>query len=164
MPSHQAVPSHQTVALSRGRHDGPEEGACVMELASMLAGEPFSDSPRAVCPVLAAFLRSYNDGVDDARRLSLYALAAMVVGTDGDRRTERRRLKRCRERVLELRGAAASRADRFFMRVLWTDTAVACAAAFLEAGAHEEALAFVEELAGRQDARLERVGPGQPAT
>jgi len=37
--------THQTIRLSRGKHSSPEEGACVMELASMLAGEPFSDHP-----------------------------------------------------------------------------------------------------------------------
>ena len=66
------VVSHQTVRLSPGRHGRPEDGVCVMELASMLAGERFSDRPRSVCPVIAAFLRSYNDQVDDRRRQDLY--------------------------------------------------------------------------------------------
>ena len=33
--------NHQTVQLKAGRHRSPEEGACVMELESMLAGERF---------------------------------------------------------------------------------------------------------------------------
>jgi len=45
--------NHQTIKLSKGRHRGPEDGACAMELASMLAGEPFSDHPDSVCPVIA---------------------------------------------------------------------------------------------------------------
>src|SRR4051812_6054004 len=73
--------SHQTVRLSQGKHRDPDHGACVMELASMLAGEPFSDRPRCVDPVIAAFLRTYNDGLDDRRRQDLYPLAAEVVGT-----------------------------------------------------------------------------------
>jgi hypothetical protein len=73
--------SHQTVRLSQGKHRDPDHGACVMELASMLAGEPFSDRPRCVDPVIAAFLRTYNDGIDDRRRQDLYPLAAAVVGT-----------------------------------------------------------------------------------
>jgi hypothetical protein len=67
---------HQTVRLSPGRHRSPDDGACVMELASMLADEPFSDRPRSVCPVIAAFLRSYNDGLDDERRRDLYRFAS----------------------------------------------------------------------------------------
>jgi hypothetical protein len=73
--------SHQTVRLSQGKHRDPDHGACVMELASMLAGEPFSDRPRCVDPVIAGFLRTYNDGIDDRRRQDLYPLAAAVVGT-----------------------------------------------------------------------------------
>lgn len=75
--------SHQTVRLSRGKHSSPHEGVCVMELASMLAGEPFSDRPRSVCPVIATFMRIYNDRLDDDRRQDLYAYAARVVGTGG---------------------------------------------------------------------------------
>ena len=53
--------SYQTIRLSKGKHTDPEDGACVMELASMLAGEPFTDHPASVCPVIGSFLRSYND-------------------------------------------------------------------------------------------------------
>ncbi|MGH2948261.1 MAG: hypothetical protein ACRDPC_18735, partial [Solirubrobacteraceae bacterium] len=73
--------SHQTVRLSQGKHRDPDHGACVMELASMLGGEPFSDRPRCVDPVIAGFLRTYNDGIDDRRRQDLYGLATDVVGT-----------------------------------------------------------------------------------
>lgn len=73
--------SHQTVKLTKGKHASPEDGACVMELASMLAGEPFSDHPACACPVIGSFLRSYNDSIDDRRRQDLYAFAARVVGS-----------------------------------------------------------------------------------
>ena len=66
--------SHQTIKLSRGRHSSPEHGACVMELASMLAGEGFSDHPRSVSRPIASFLRGYNDLVDDRRREDLVPL------------------------------------------------------------------------------------------
>ena len=73
--------SHQTIKLSRGRHSSPEHGACVMELASMLAGEGFSDHPRSVSRPIASFLRGYNDLLDDRRREDLYRYAAQAVGT-----------------------------------------------------------------------------------
>jgi hypothetical protein len=66
--SERLAPSHQTVRLARGKHDTPADGACVLELASMLAGEPFGDQPRSVSPVIAAYLRTYNDGADDVSR------------------------------------------------------------------------------------------------
>ena len=55
--------SHQVVRLSAGRHASPEDGACVRALASMLAGECFSDHPRAVDPCLGAFLHSEQAGM-----------------------------------------------------------------------------------------------------
>ncbi|MGH2887681.1 MAG: hypothetical protein ACRDPA_34110 [Solirubrobacteraceae bacterium] len=87
--------THQTVRLSAGSHASPAEGVCVMELASMLAGEPFSAAPNAVCPVIAAFLRTYNDRVDDRRRQDLYGYAAEAIGTRSTREVERARAKLC---------------------------------------------------------------------
>jgi hypothetical protein len=83
--------SHQTIKLSPGKHYSPDDGACVMELASMLAGEPFNDHPASVCPVLGSLLRAYNDSVDDDARQDLYAYAARIVGTRADADVERRR-------------------------------------------------------------------------
>jgi hypothetical protein len=92
-----APASHQTIRLSKGKHASPSEGACVMELASMLAGEPFSDRPASVCPVIAGFMRAYNDRVDDEHRQDLYRYAADVVGTRGTPDTEHARERRCLE-------------------------------------------------------------------
>lgn len=75
--------SFQTLRLSRGRHVRPEDGTCVAELVSMLAGERYSDRPRCACPALTAFLRGYNDGLDDDKRQDLFALASELVGTRG---------------------------------------------------------------------------------
>lgn len=50
----------------------------------MLAGEPFSDHPTAVSPVIAALARAYNDRLDRARRQDLLAVAAAAVGTAAD--------------------------------------------------------------------------------
>ena len=77
--------SYQTITLSNGRHDSPKDGACAMELASMLAGEPFSDHPLSVCPVIGSFMRAYNDRIDDRRRQDLFAYAAKVVGSRASR-------------------------------------------------------------------------------
>lgn len=89
-------PSHQTVRLSAGKHPSPQSGVCVMELASMLAGEPFTDHPRSVCPVVATVLRAYNDALDDSRRQDLYRYASAAVGTRGDRELRERRFELCR--------------------------------------------------------------------
>jgi hypothetical protein len=95
--------SHQTVTLARGKHSSPRAGACVMELASMLAGEPFSDRPATVCPIVAAFLRAYNDAIDDNRRQDLYGLAADAVGTRAPAPVTRRRAQRCLDELRAVR-------------------------------------------------------------
>lgn len=79
-----AVSSHQTARLSAGRHRSPQEGACTIELVSMLVDAPFSDNPACVCPSLAAFVRGYNDHIDDRRRQDLIALAPDLVDSRGD--------------------------------------------------------------------------------
>jgi hypothetical protein len=86
--------SYQTIKLSKGKHASPEDGACVMELASMLAGEPFTDHPASVCPVIGSFLRSYNDSIDERRRQTLYEYASKVVGSRGGQRVQEARAER----------------------------------------------------------------------
>src|SRR5947209_15409614 len=76
--------NYQTTCLGPGRHDGPGSEVCVMELASMLAGERFSDRPASVCPIVGAILRAYNDNVQNRRRPDLYRYASEAVGTRGD--------------------------------------------------------------------------------
>src|SRR5437588_5359669 len=95
--------THQTVRLGKGKHASAQEGACVMELASMLAGESFSDHPLSVSRSIAAFLRGYNDLLDDDRRQDLYEYAARVVGTAGPRYLENLRAERLIEWADELR-------------------------------------------------------------
>jgi hypothetical protein len=87
-------PSFQTIRLARGKHTSPGHGACVMELASMLAGECFSDRPRSVSPVIAAFLRGYNDLLDDRRRQDLRRYASQVVGSLASEAVEQARARR----------------------------------------------------------------------
>ncbi len=87
-------PSFQTMRLARGKHAAPDHGACVMELASMLAGERFSDHPRSVSPVIAAFLRGYNDLLDDSRRQDLRRYATEAVGTAAAEAVEEARARR----------------------------------------------------------------------
>jgi hypothetical protein len=100
--------SYQTIKLSRGKHSSPEHGACVMELASMLAGEPFTDRPRSVSRPIAAFLRGYNDLLDDRRRQDLYAYASRAVGTAASTAIENARAARllaCGDELWEQRSA-----------------------------------------------------------
>lgn len=89
--------NYQTIKLGKGKHTDPEDGACVMELASMLADEPFTDHPASVCPVIGSFLRSYNDSIDSERRQALYEYASRVVDSRGNAKTQRMRAERLAE-------------------------------------------------------------------
>lgn len=84
-----------SVSLEPGRHRSPDDGVCVVELASLIGGERFSDRPACVCDVLAAFLRSWNDRAGYADRQRLEPYASLVVGTGGYRRISRIRRDIC---------------------------------------------------------------------
>lgn len=104
--------SHQTVRLGPGRHDGPDGEVCVMELASMLAGERFTDRPASVCPLVGAVVRAYNDALDGRRRKDLYRFAADAVGTRGDFALQRLRGDLALDYVRERRQPRRKEPDR----------------------------------------------------
>jgi hypothetical protein len=112
-----------------------------MELASMLAGERFTDHPRSVDPVLAAFLREYNDRTDDRRRQDLYALASAVVGT----RARNGFRRRCHSAVRD-----AMRERTRYRMIAARDAAVELARVYARDGddGHRSAIKLVRDLAG----------------
>src|SRR3954463_11060318 len=99
--------THQNVRLRRGAHRSPADGACVMEVVSMLAGERFSDRPQTACPVIGAFLRAYNDITGDTQRQDLLACASSVVGTRRQE-LEPARVQRCIDEAIACYNAQPS--------------------------------------------------------
>jgi hypothetical protein len=79
--THQWPPDSVPV-LSRGKHRNPRKGACFMELASFLAGEPWSDHPACTHPLLATLARDVNDHVSDRARREIAGLVPDVIGLD----------------------------------------------------------------------------------
>ena len=79
------------IELLKGAHDPPngDFSACVMEATAWIAGETWSDSPECVSPVIAAFLRRWNDDLDDEGRQMLKPYAVKVIGTRDDHDEER---------------------------------------------------------------------------
>ena len=124
-----------------------------MELASMLAGESFSDRPATVSPVIAAFLRTYNDGIDDDRRQALYPLAALIVGTTSSRAVERERVSRCLEFARQLGARTPSGRAAIAIATAEASGSWAALAALREgpsSDSHSRALSFVRELVAVQ--------------
>jgi hypothetical protein len=163
--------NYQTIKLSRGRHSSPEHGACVMELASMLAGESFSDHPRSVSRPIAAFLRGYNDLVDDRRRGDLYRYAALTVGSASSRAIEEARVDRLLAWGDELWERRASRSllerlrHRRAVQERSSDPEPAGTYAVHAIGkvrddSHAVALALVDELIAMGDSETRRSGGG----
>ena len=70
--------------LAHGTHATPEEGRCAMEWVSHLAGEPHSDAPTCVSPVLRALCVTLNDGLPDGPRQRLRPYLARTIGTADD--------------------------------------------------------------------------------
>lgn len=72
--------------LSRGRHRSARTGACFMEFASYLAGEPWSDHPQCTDPLLSHLARAVNDRLPDDRRNEIAPGIPRVIGLRGDHR------------------------------------------------------------------------------
>ena len=84
----------QVATLAAGAH--PQGGAlCAMEAVAFIAGEPVSDHPACAAPSIAAFIRTWSDGLPQAERDALIRpLLPRLVGTRGSEALERRRVAR----------------------------------------------------------------------
>ena len=91
------MPDGTAVRLAPGAHSSQHEGVCVVELASVIAGEEFSDRPSCVCPLIGAFLRGWNDRASHVQRQRLSPYAARIVGSRSNRRVTRQRRDICLE-------------------------------------------------------------------
>lgn len=70
--------------ISSGKHRSPEQGACVMEYISMLAGEEFTDFPKCTHRSLAQLAQNANDHMPDRERYRLVPLINRLFGTGTD--------------------------------------------------------------------------------
>jgi hypothetical protein len=70
--------------LSVGAHLVPEDGACLMEVVSAHAGEPWSDAPSCTHPLLAHLARLVNDAFSDGARHWLHGEVAGLVGAQSN--------------------------------------------------------------------------------
>ena len=110
--------------LSRGKHRNSRKGACFMEMASVLAGERWSDHPRCTHPLLAELARLVNDSTSDAQRHRLAVLIPSVVGLNSDDlRMDARIALRCATTALPV--ASAERQNALAVAVLTADSVLA---------------------------------------
>lgn len=110
--------------LSRGKHRNARKGACFMEMASVLAGERWSDHPRCTHPLLAELARQVNDSTSDQNRQQLAVLIPSVVGLTGeDLRVDARIALRCAQAALPV--ASQERQNVMAVSVLVADRVLA---------------------------------------
>jgi hypothetical protein len=76
--------------LAKGSHSTEADGRCAMEWVAYVAGEPHSDRPVCVSPVLQTFCIRLNDTLDDQTRQRLRPYLGRCIGTAGDGRDEER--------------------------------------------------------------------------
>lgn len=79
--------------IKMGAHPLRESGMCVMEAVAWFAGEPHSDRPKCACPVLAHFMREWNDDLpnDKIRNDLLRPLVPLLARSKANPKVEKRR-------------------------------------------------------------------------
>ncbi len=124
MPTPVAVSPDSLPILSRGKHRNSRKGACFMEMASVLAGEKWSDHPRCTHPLLADLARHINDATSDDNRHHLALLIPEVVGlTSDDPRVDARIALRCATAALPV--SSEERQNALAVSVLTADCVLA---------------------------------------
>jgi hypothetical protein len=85
----------RVTTLKSGSHAKPngEFEACVMEAVAYVSGQPWSDHPACVCPVITAFMVSWNDSLpsDEERTRLLLPLIPKLIGTRDSKALANRR-------------------------------------------------------------------------
>ena len=88
----QRLKKFENWSLKSGAHQ-PDSTFCVMEAVAFVAGEPWSDHPQCACPIISAFLRSWNDSLpsDAERDRLLKPLISSLVNTRSTKKVELKR-------------------------------------------------------------------------
>src|SRR5271154_6715922 len=91
------------LSLKAGAHS-PDSTFCVMEAVAFVAGEPWSDHPQCACPIIGAFLRSWNDSLpnDHERDRLLKPLIRDLVGSKSTKEVETKRALLCADWLIRV--------------------------------------------------------------
>ena len=95
--------------LGHGSHTANDDGkCCVMEAVAWVTHKDWSDHPPCVCPVIGAFMRSWNDGLpnDEVRGRLLLPLVPILVSTKGSQALEQRRATMAADWLVRVHTAA----------------------------------------------------------
>ncbi len=139
------------VKLESGNHSKPTQGMCVMEMASLLAKEKFSDHPTCVNEVITRAAQRVNDSVSEPDRQRLKKLLPRIMRcrrTEDDKRINVRLAIYCAKSVEHLvhgrnkrRAREAIEAAEKWLRGELGEQDVAAAAAYAASDAASAAAA-----------------------
>jgi len=93
----------ETMKLSTGSHKSIDDGACIMEMVSYMADEPWSAHPPCACPILTTYAIRLNDRFNDEHRQSMKEFIPLLIGT---RETDQ--IKIARKRLIRWRNVTAT--------------------------------------------------------
>ena len=86
----------QAAGLGKGKHPPPPEDGefcgCIMEAYAWITHRPWTDHDETACPIIGAFLSSWNDNLPDDRRSILLPLLLALPNTKASANVERRRV------------------------------------------------------------------------
>lgn len=72
------------IYLTRGAHEAPSDGLCLLEAVSNYFNGEHTDDPRCVSPLLASFGRRLNDYLPDDLRQRLVPFVPRMINTNDD--------------------------------------------------------------------------------
>ena len=93
----------EKLSLKAGAHM-PDSTFCILEAVAFVAGEPWSDHPECACPIIGAFLRSWNDFLptDADRDRLLKPLIRDLVGSKSTKKVEQKRALLCADWLIRV--------------------------------------------------------------
>ena len=140
------------VSLAPGPHSSRADGMCAMELAAWIAGQPHTDHPVCVSPVLTRFAIGWNDSLtsDADRDRLIRPLLPQLLRTAGDGQDQARGgmaldwlIREFTPTFLELHVTLLDRASALrALAPIGTRAALAAAQVVLEKARHESAAAW----------------------
>ncbi len=105
------MPELDTIVIEPASHPRRGTRLTVLELAAWLAGEPHTDAPTSVSPVLRNFARELAVGLDDRHRQRLRSHAGSLIATgNSDDAAEQARCWLLADRLLRVHAPAWLRA------------------------------------------------------
>ena len=142
--------------LSIGNHESVEDGACIMELVSYMANEPWSDTPQCASPSITSFCIWINDSGDQEHRDRLLVLAPKIINTR-DYKKEPERANLFAEYALWCAGEAKSAKSVKYAAEYAEYAAESATQSAQYAAEYAKSAAFRKKLYGKAIKTLEKV-------